>query len=108
MLLGVPLFSLLFLVYSRIRIITIEVTANAQQVLVVSALTGKPLRLHRPIRVTSCLPDWVPESMVDTRIKVSRLIGLPSPKQQTVLLGKREVSYGFFVKNVYPVHSWNP
>ena len=34
-LLGVPLFSLFFLVYARIRISTIEVKANTQQVLAV-------------------------------------------------------------------------
>ena len=58
-LLGVPLFSLLFLVYSRIRISTGEVKVNTQQVLAVSALTEKPLRLHRPSRVASCLPYFV-------------------------------------------------
>ena len=42
-----------------IRISTIEVTANTQQVLAVSDITGKPLRLHRPSRVTSCLTDFV-------------------------------------------------
>ena len=42
-LLGVPLFSLLFLVYARIRISTIEVDTNTHQVLAVSARTGKPL-----------------------------------------------------------------
>ena len=50
---------------ARIRISTIEVKANTQQVLAVSALTGNPLQLHRPSRVTSCLLDWVPDSMVD-------------------------------------------
>ena len=44
---------------ARIRISTKEVKVNTQQVLAVSALTGKPLRLHRPIRVASCLPDFV-------------------------------------------------
>ena len=61
---GSPLFSF-FLVYARIRISTIEVKANIQQVLAVSALTGKLLRLHIKIRVTSCLTDWLPNSMVD-------------------------------------------
>ena len=42
-LLGVPLFSILFLVYVRIRISTKEFKVNTQQVLAVSALTGKPL-----------------------------------------------------------------
>ena len=64
-LLGVPLFSLLFIVYARIRISTIEVTANTQQVLAVTAQTGKLLRLHRPSRVTSWPTEWVPYSMVD-------------------------------------------
>ena len=58
-LLGVPLFSLLFIVYARIRISTKEVKVNTQQVLAVSALTGKPLQLHIPIQVASCLPDFV-------------------------------------------------
>ena len=69
---GVPLFSLLFLVYIRIRIFTIEVKANTQQVLAAPAQTGKPLRLHRPSRVTSYPTDWVPYRMVDPWIKVSR------------------------------------
>ena len=94
---GVPLFSLFCLVYAIIRISTIEVKANTQQVLAVSDLTGKPLWLHIPSWVASCLPDWVPGSMSDPWVKVSRLSGLPSPKQQTVLLGEIEVSYGFFV-----------
>ena len=38
-----------------------------------------------------------PVSMADPWFKVSRLSGLPSPKQQTVLLGKRKGSYVFFV-----------
>ena len=57
--LGVSLFSILFLVYARIRISAKEVKVNTQRVLAVSALTGKPLRLHRPSRVASCLPDFV-------------------------------------------------
>ena len=36
-----------------------EVKVNTQQVLAVSARTGKPLRLHRPSRVASCLPDFI-------------------------------------------------
>ena len=64
-LLGIPPFSLLFLVYTRIRICTIEVRANTHQVLAVPDQTGKPLRLHRPIRVTSWPTDWGPYSMVD-------------------------------------------
>ena len=59
-LIGVPLFSLLFFVYARIRISRIEFTANTQQMLAVPAQKGKPLRLHRPSRVTSCPTDWVP------------------------------------------------
>ena len=81
-----------------IRISTIEVKANTQQVLSVSALTGKLLRLHIPNRVTSCLPDWLPDSMVDPWIKVIRLSGLPPPKQQTVLLDEHK---GFFVFLVF-------
>ena len=56
---GSPIFFILFLVYARIRISTIEVTANTQQVLVILSQTGKPLRLHRPSRVTSCLTDFL-------------------------------------------------
>ena len=44
---------------ARIRISTKEFKVNTQQVLAGSALTGKPLRLHRPSRVASCLPDFV-------------------------------------------------
>ena len=44
---------------ARIRFSTKEFKVNTQQVLTVSDLTGKPLRLHRPIRVASCLPDFV-------------------------------------------------
>ena len=58
-LLGVPLFSLLSLVYARIGICTIEVTANTHQVLAVPAQTAKPLRLHRPSRVNSRPTDFV-------------------------------------------------
>ena len=39
----------------------------------------------------------VPYSMDDTWVKVSRLSGLPSPKQQTVLLGERKGFFVFFV-----------
>ena len=97
-LLGVPLFSLLFLVYTRIRISTKEFKVNTQQVLAVSDLTGNPLQLHRPSRFASCLPNWVPDSMADPWIKVSRLSGMPSPKQQTFLLRGRK---GFFVFLVF-------
>ena len=60
----------------------------------VSDQAGKPLRLHRPSRFTSWLPDWLPDSMADTWIKVSRLSLIPSPKQQTVLLDEQK---GLFV-----------
>ena len=73
-LLGVPLFYLLFLVYARIRICTIEVMANTQQVLAVPDQTDRPLQLHRLSQVTSCLTDFVyhtlwliPESRVVDR-----------------------------------------
>ena len=56
-LLGIPLFSLLSLVYAIIGIRTIEVTANTQKVLAVATQTSKTLRQHRPIRVTSCPTD---------------------------------------------------
>ena len=100
--LGIPLFSLLSLVYSRIRFITKEFKVNTQKVLDFSALTGKPLQLHRPSRVVSCLPDWVPDSMADPWIKVSRLSGMPSPKQQTVLLDERKGFFVFFVNKRFP------
>ena len=41
-LLGIPLFSIISLVYARIGIGTIEVTANTQQVLAVPDQTAKP------------------------------------------------------------------
>ena len=41
----------------------------------------------------------IPDSMADPWFKVSRLSGLPSPKQQTVLLGERKGSYVFFVNH---------
>ena len=44
---------------SRIRFSTKEFKVNTQQVLAVSALTGKPLQLHRLSRVASCLSDFV-------------------------------------------------
>ena len=56
-LLGIPLFSLLSFVYAIFVIGTIEVTANTQQVLAVPAQTDKPLRQHRPSRVTICPTD---------------------------------------------------
>ena len=42
-----------------------------------------------------------PDSMVDPWVKVSRLSGLPSPKQQTVLLGECKVHYIFFVNKCF-------
>ena len=39
----------------------------------------------------------IPDSMDDPWVMLSRLSGLPSPKQQTVLLGERKGSYVFFV-----------
>ena len=39
----------------------------------------------------------IPDSMADPWVKVNRLSGLPSPKQQTVLLGERKGSQVFFV-----------
>ena len=39
----------------------------------------------------------IPDSMADLWVKVSRLSGLPLPKQQTVLLGKSKGSYVFYV-----------
>ena len=44
---------------ARIRISTKEVKVNTQQMLSGSARKGKPLRLHRPSRVASYLPDFV-------------------------------------------------
>ena len=44
---------------ARIRISTKEFKVNTQQVLAGSAITGKPLQIHRPSRVASCLPDFV-------------------------------------------------
>ena len=44
---------------SRIRFSTKEFKVKTHQVLAVSALTGKPLQLHRPSRVASCMQDFV-------------------------------------------------
>ena len=43
----------------------------------------------------------VPDSMANPWVEISRLSGLPSPKQQTVLLGERKGSYVFFVNQRY-------
>ena len=56
---------------SRIIISTKEVKVNTQQVLSISAQTGKPLQLHRPNQVASFLPDFVHRSVwlfPDTRL----------------------------------------
>ena len=89
-LLGIPLFSLLYLVYTIIRIGTIEVTANTQQVLAVPDQTAKPLRLHIPSRVTSFRTGFVYRTLWQSLIEVRRLNGLAFPKQLTFLLSKRE------------------
>ena len=102
-LLRIPLFSLLSLVYTRIGIGTIEVTANTQQVLAVPAQTAKLLRLHIPIRVTSCLADFVYRTLWQSLIEVSRLNGLALPKQLTFILSKREGPMASSKTFVYPV-----
>ena len=79
-LLGIPLFSLLSLVYAGIRIGTIEVTANIQQVLAVPAQTAKPLQLHTPSRVTSCPTGFGYRTLWQSLYKVSILNGLAFPK----------------------------
>ena len=86
----IPLLSLLSLVYTRIRICTIEVTANIQQVLAVPSQTSKPLRLHIPSRLTSCPTGFGYRTLWQFLYEVSRLNGLAFPKQLTVLLSKRE------------------
>ena len=62
-----------------IRISKKEFKVNTHQVLAVSALTGKPLQLHRPSQVASCLPDFVyrtvwliPESRLADWVKCPR------------------------------------
>ena len=71
-LLGIPLFSLLSLVYARIRIGRIGIPAKTHQVITAKAQTAESLRQHRPITVLSCPTDWIPYAL---RIpyKVSRL-----------------------------------
>ena len=107
-LLGIPLFSPLSLVYARIGIGTIEVTENIQQVLAVPAQMAKPLRLHRPIRVTSFPTGFVYCTLWQSLYKVSRLNGLASPKQLTVLLSERKGPMDSYKTFVYPVRSWPP
>ena len=46
------------------RIGTIGIMANTHHVLTVKAQTAKPLRQHIPIRVPSCLTDWVLYAMI--------------------------------------------
>ena len=82
---------------ARIGFSTKEFEVNTQQVLAVLALMGKPLLLQRPSRFASCLPNWVPDSMADPWIKVSRLSWMPSTKQQTVLLDEHKGSFIFLV-----------
>ena len=53
----VPVLCFPFAYKVCIVIRTIEVTANTQQVLAVTTQTDKPLRQHRPSRVTSCPTD---------------------------------------------------
>ena len=89
-LLGIPLFSPLSLVYARIGICTIEVTVNIQQVLAVPAQTAEPLRLHRPSRVTSFPTGFGYLTLWQSLYKVSILNGLAFPKQLTILLSKHE------------------
>ena len=58
-LLGVPLFFLLFIVNVKIRFKTEEFEVNAHQVLAASAQTGKQLRLHRPSRFASLIAGLI-------------------------------------------------
>ena len=52
----------------------------------------------RQFSVGLCIPDII----ADPWVKVSRLSGLPSPKQQTVILGKRKGFFVFFVNKRFP------
>ena len=61
-------------------------SSNGQTTVTTKTKTG------RQFSAGLCIPD----SMADPWVKVSRLSGLPSPKQQTVLLGERK---GFFVSS---------
>ena len=58
----------------------------------------KQTKPGRQLSAGLCIPD----SMADPWVKVSILSSLPSPKQQTVLLGKRKGSYVFFVNKRFP------
>ena len=69
---------------------TIEAPENTQQVLAVPAQTAKPLRLHRPSRVTSFPTVFVYCTLWQYLYEVIRLNGLAFPKQLTVLLNKHE------------------
>ena len=89
-LLGIPLFSLLYFAYVIIIMITIEGTANNQQVITVKAQTAKPIQQHRPIQVTSCPTSFGYRTIWQSLYEVSSLNGLAFPKQLTVLLSKRE------------------
>ena len=105
---GSPLFSF-FLVYARIRISTREVKVNTQQVLAVSDRTGKPLRLHRPIRVASCLPDFVYRTV--WLIPESRLVDwavYPCRNSKRSFWANAKAPTSSSSINVFPVHSWPP
>ena len=108
-LLGVPLFSLLFLVYARIRISTIQVDTNTYQVLAVSARLGKLLQLHRPSRVTSCLPDFVYRTVwliPDSRLAYWAVYPCRNSKRSFCANAKSPKIFSSI--KVYPVHSWPP
>ena len=70
---------------------------NIQQVLAVSAQTGKQLRQHRPSWFASLMPDWLPDSVADTGNKVNILSWIPYPKQQTILLDEQKGLISFFL-----------
>ena len=82
---------------ARIGFRTKEFEGNTQQVLADSAQRGKQLRLHRTSRFASLIPDWLPDSMADTWIKVNRLSWMPSPKQQTFLLDEQKGLFSFLL-----------
>ena len=74
-----------------------EFEVNTQQVPAASDQTGKQIRLHRPSRFASLMPDWLPDSMANTGNKVNRLSWIPSPKQQTVLLDEQKGLFSFLL-----------